>query len=388
MIKMWIQPDDCTGCGACANICPKQAIEMQEDNCGFVHPVIGKNCVDCGMCEKTCHTRLKLSNNNINDMKVFSAYSKDEINREISTSGGVFFELAKKMIIDKGIVYGAAYDDDNNVKHIRCKTIEDLNRIRQSKYVQSIIGNIYTLVKKDLQVQKKVLFCGTPCQVAGLKAFLNKEYDNLYTVDFLCRGINSPKAYRCWLSEQEIKNNDKVVNVWFKYKCYGWKLSPYCTKLDFKSGKSIILNRENNSYMISYLNYNLMMRPSCSHCEYKRNNQVSDITLSDFWGAEEDDDKGTSCVSTNTSKGFFLLKEINSGLNIHEISKELQSKNNSLENSSVINPNNKTFLKVIGKNNFSDYAIRYSDQAKKNAFQNTMIFIRQTLHEIKNNLMH
>ncbi len=316
MKQMWIEANRCTGCGACADICPQKAITMEQDECGFIHPNIGIRCVDCHLCEKICLKREERENTHYMVPITYAAWSKDSDIRFCSTSGGVFSELAFAVLHRSGEVAGAQYRADNLVEHIIIKSEKELYKIRQSKYIQSHPNGIYLAVKKSLVEGKPVLFCGAPCQVAALYAYLGKEYDNLTTVDFICRGMNSPKAYSCWLKEIERMENSRVTRVWFKYKEGGWKSSPRRTRLDFEDGHSVIKSGTDNLFMNGYLTSNLYIRPSCGHCSFKGVPRQGDLTIADFWGIEEslDDDKGTSLVLINSDKGVELFNSANRSL--------------------------------------------------------------------------
>ncbi len=243
----------------------------------------------------------------------FAGWSIDEDNRYQSTSGGAFSELAKTVLNQGGIVVGAQYDENNMVEHTIIEQESDLWRIRQSKYISSNLKDIFRQIKQKLNDGMLVCFCGAPCQVAGLYAYLKEEPDNLVTIDFICRGMNSPKALRAWLDEIEEKEQSRINRVWFKYKEGGWKSSPRRVRLDFEDGHYLVVDGDNNLFMAGYLEANLYIRPSCGNCYFKGNSRKSDITLADFWGIEKelDDDKGTSLIMLNSEKGMGLFQESN-----------------------------------------------------------------------------
>lgn len=366
MIKLWLDKEKCTGCGACVNICPVNAIEMVEDEFGFSYPCISNECIECQRCKKVCESRTDIIHNS-SYKKVYSAWSKDEKIRFDSTSGGIFTEIARCIIEEGGCVVGAGYVDDNFVKHIIIESNEELYKIRQSKYVQSKIGHIYRDILMQLDRERKVLFCGSPCQVSGLKAFLQKEYSNLYTVDFICRGVNSPKAYREWLREIANKNDDEIKKVWFKYKEYGWKQSPLCTRIDLLSKDSIILDKDNNLYMRGYLEQNLFVRPSCGECDFKGLKHKADIVLADFWKVDkgQDDDKGTSMIIINSMKGKIIFEKFRNNINYMKRDlEEMLIGNPSYSNSVRINPHSNQFLKSLDNHNFSDAILPYLDSCE------------------------
>ena len=316
MIDKVIKKSECCGCFGCLNSCPKNCIQMKDDNEGFWYPEVDYyRCIKCNLCIKNCPA-LNIHNKNedvLKEAEVIAAYSKDEVLRLDSTSGGIFSEIAKYFIKEKGIVYGAIYNQEHLVEHYRGTTVEDIDKLRQSKYLQSNIGDIYRKVKEDLINKKKVLFVGTPCHIAALNNYLSKNYDNLTTIDFLCRGINSPEAYKQYLKNLEKKYFSKIKRVIFKNKTYGWHR--FSTKIIFENGQEYIQDRYTDSYMRGYLEGNLFMRPSCHECRYKSLPRYADITLGDFWGIEKvrpdlDQDKGTSIFMLNTEKGKKVFESI------------------------------------------------------------------------------
>lgn len=362
-MKYWLSKSDCTGCGACSNICPKNAISMMENENGFKYPVINeKKCINCELCKKTCpiiNQKIQYKYNK----KVFACWSKNEENRYISTSGGLFTEIAKKIIEKGGYVVGAAYNKDNMVVHKISHNINELEELRQSKYVQSDTNNIYTETKKLLNLGNLVAFAGSPCQIAALKKILLKEYTNLLTIEFICRGMNSPKAYRSWLSEIELLENKKIKKVWFKYKNNGWKTSPKRTRIDFADGSYKIYEGKDNKYMCGYLGPNLYIRPSCGNCKFNGDNRQADITLADFWGIDKelDDDKGTSLVIVNSENGEKYFNDISDSICCFERDiKEIYEGNVCFNTSVIINPKSCNFLKELNSNNFTKLVDKYS----------------------------
>lgn len=364
MIEKWILDDECTGCGGCDNICPKSAISMQADQYGFIHPKIEEElCIECGLCEKICPIVNKPSQIRYEVPLVYAAWSKDEDVRFKSTSGGVFTEISKEILNQNGFVSGAQYTDDNMVEHVVINDEIGLNRIRQSKYIQSNIGDTFKKIKDLLRRGELVSFCGAPCQVAGLNNFLGKEYDNLVTIEFICRGMNSPKAYRKWLDEIEEKQSSKAVKVWFKYKENGWNKSPRCTRVDFTDGSYKVFSGQENLFMAGYLGPNLYIRPSCGECQFNGLTRQADITLADFWGVDTryDDDKGTSLVLINSHKGSEYFSKIKNS--IHYQQRELEEVfggNKCFTQSVVINPNSKKFLKELDDIKFSILVKKYT----------------------------
>lgn len=362
-VKMveWLSCEQCTGCSACSNICPVDALEMKQDDTGFIYPEIDENkCIHCNLCHKICDNRNE-KKRNFPTPQTYAAWNKDPDIRYNSTSGGVFSELASVILKQGGVVIGAQYNHENLVEHTIIEQISNLHKIRQSKYIQSDIGLIYRAIKEKLSTGRKVLFCGAPCQIAGLYAFLGEDNDNLITIDFICRGVNSPKAYKAWLNEIEHNHNSKVSRVWFKYKQNGWKKSPRCTRIDFVNGEYTVLDQKENLFMNGYLNYNLYMRPSCGNCEFKGMPRQADITLADFWGIDRnlDDDKGTSMVLINNKKGELLLTSVRN-LVLHERNFDDIFKGNTYFDKSVtIAKKSSKFLKELDRQSFSKALKKY-----------------------------
>ncbi len=377
----------CSGCGACMNICPKQCISMVSDKTGFLYPCVDyKNCIECSICEKICPMlNQEGMQNNVEreTVHVYAGWTKNKDRRYNSTSGGIFSELANKILEQGGVVAGAAYNAQCDVVHIIISDLEGLEKIRQSKYVQSDTNTIYVQVKEFLQDGKKVLFCGAPCQTAGLWSYLaKKEYENLYTVDFICLGVNSPKAYRSWLDELETKAGSKAIKVWFKYKVNGWKRSPTCTRVDFEDGSNCVQSGYKNTYMRGYLRSKLYIRPSCGACPFKGENHFSDITLADFWGIskELDDDGGTSLMLLNTKKGQELFEEIKSNIFWQERRAEELLEGNICFNASVkINPDSEKFLVELGSLPFSRMIDKYD---KVPLLEQIKYFVKQKIRKV------
>lgn len=291
----------------------------------------------------------------------YAVWSKDKDIRYNSTSGGAFSELAKIILADGGLVAGARYNNQNTVEHSLVDSVEGLEKLRQSKYISSSPNNIYREIKTELIKGKKVAFCGSPCQVAGLYAYLGKNYNNLITMDFICRGMNSPKAFQSWLNEIEEQEGSKVTKVWFKYKDEGWKSSPKRTRLDFADGHYVVKGGKENLFMQGYLTSNLYIRPCCGNCLFKGIPRKSDITFADFWGIEKelDDDKGTSMLLVNSDKGRELFNTAKENLEVYKKDFDSVFEGNPMFTDSVVVPNighnflrdldNKTFSKCLKK---------------------------------------
>lgn len=300
----------CCGCNACGDICAHHAITFQTDIEGFWYPVVDKEkCVDCGLCEKVCpiiHAD-ELKKNEYVNPECHAAISKDIVTRFASTSGGMFSVFANHVYKQGGYVGGAIFDEGWMVSQYISNDKQDLKRIRGSKLHQSDARGFYAKVRELVRAGEKVLVCGTPCQMAALRAFLGKNYDNLLIVDFICRGINSPKVFRKWLDYLEEEHGAKAVHFRIKNKELGWR--QLTTKVEFENGKVLYDTRDTNYFTIGYLSTGVYTRPSCYGCPFKGFPRMADITIGDFWGAEKsvgkdlDGDLGTSIVLLNDKKG-------------------------------------------------------------------------------------
>jgi len=326
---------DCCGCNSCVQCCPKSCITMCEDEEGFLYPEVDENvCVDCGLCEKVCPVLHQAEDRK--PLAVYAAKNKNEEIRRQSSSGGVFTALAEEVIKDGGVVFGARFDEHWEVKHDYTETVEGLSIFRGSKYVQSRIEDCYQKVEQFLRAGRKVLFSGTPCQAAGLKLFLRKEYDYLLTVDFICHGVPSPGVWREYLKEEIARQCDgknivlshpvlndreaRIESISFRNKCLGWKRFSFVLTLSLSDGygdnKLVLLSEplNKNIFLRGFL-ANLYLRPSCHICPAKSLKSGSDITIGDFWGIQNvmpeiDDDKGVSAVMVSTEKGKEIWGEI------------------------------------------------------------------------------
>lgn len=292
----------------------------------------------------------------------YAVWSKDNRIRYNSTSGGAFTEFANMVISERGIVVGARYNKQNLVEHAIVDSSSGIEELRQSKYMSSTMGEVYKKVKGELEKGKQVAFCGSPCQVAGLYSFLGKEYSNLFTMDFICRGMNSPKAFKAWLSEIEKNEGKKVHKVWFKYKDGGWKTSPKRTRLDFEDETYKVYEGENNLYMHGYLSSNLYIRPCCGVCKFKGVPRSSDLTFADFWGIRKqlDDDKGTSMLLVNSEKGREYFSKVVDKMEVHKQDFGSVFAGNPMFNTSVVVPIQRhDFLADLDNLTFSECLKKY-----------------------------
>lgn len=319
----------CCGCGACAQKCPKQCITLREDNEGFLYPQVDINlCIDCGLCEKVCPVSNKYEARK--PLQTLAAINKNEKIRMSSSSGGIFTLLAEAIIDEGGVVFGARFDEKWQATLDYIETIEGLSAFRGSKYVQAITGDTFKRCELFLKDGRKVLFSGTPCQIAGLKHFLGKEYDNLLTVDVVCHGTPSPKVWQLYLNEV-VGTVSNIRNVSMRDKSRGW--NQFSFVMNYNKDEEIItlsVPFNQNDYMKAFLK-DMILRPSCYSCAAKELKSGSDITIADYWGIqsvapEMNDGKGTGLVLINTDKGRECLENLD--LRKHETTFEEGYRNN------------------------------------------------------------
>lgn len=303
---------NCCGCGACAQSCPKNCISMEPDSEGFLYPKVDETqCVNCGLCEKVCPILLKQKPDSIK-VAAYAAYTSNSELREKSSSGGIFSLLAQEILNRGGTVAGAAFAADFSVRHILVETDAELDRLRGSKYVQSRMEDTYVQIRDLLKQGRPVLFTGVACQIAGLKAFLGREYENLYTVDVLCHGVPSPKVWAHYRREQAQIHGTTLEEVSFRDKRKGWR--HYSMALNFAEGVEYCRPGAEDTYLRVFLR-DLCLRPSCHSCRFKDFPRLSDLTIGDAWGIERhmpdlDDDHGTSVVLVNSEKGMGLWNAV------------------------------------------------------------------------------
>lgn len=375
-----IDKSKCCGCTACISVCPKQCISMKEDSEGFLYPAVDmKQCINCGLCEQVCP--MLHVNQNRKPLVVYAAKNPNELIRLQSSSGGMFTLLAEAVIDKGGVVFGARFNKNWEVVHDYTDNKEGLSVFRGSKYVQSKVGGCYKQVKRFLDMGREVMFTGTPCQIAGLKNYLRKDYENLLAVDVICHGVPSPKIWRIYLDEilarkggtnsvlsHPIGEKMEINAIDFRSKSTGWNKYSFALTLSEAKAEgeknTVLLSSvfTENPFMNAFL-CNLSLRLSCYNCLAKAGKSGSDITIADFWGVEEilpnfNDNKGCSVMLAYTNKGEKLCFDLPYDKYIISYENVL-CKNPHLENSAVRHINREFFFYKINKEKQIEHTLEY-----------------------------
>lgn len=368
----------CFGCTACEHICPVSCIKMVPNEQGFLFPSVNEDvCIGCSKCLKVCPY---LQDQNIGaalfpETYVYAAKHIDDEIRMQSSSGGVFTAISDYILHNQGIVYGAAYDENMIVRHMRVDSIVGRDSFRGSKYVQSNLGNAYISIKKDLQNDRLVLFSGTPCQVAGLRKYLGKSFANLLTVDIVCHGVPSPKVFADYIQELERKHKENILDCRFRDKSNGWKNLTLNIR-GYK--KSKYMQSATSSYYTLFLN-NTILRPCCYECGFTNFNRPGDITIGDYWGIEKshpefEDEKGVSLILINSKQGQAMFDEISDSFTLL-VSNHQECLQKNLLQPTLANPRKDIFW-----NDYKEYG--YSYVAKKYGGASMYASIRRVIKRI------
>ena len=361
MIKL----EECTGCSACEAICAHKAITMKPNIGGFLYPEIDSSkCVDCGRCDKVCSTSNSEERNHVVGIYALKHKNSDVVCK--STSGGAFLLFAQYVIDQDGVVYGASFDDNFIVGHIRCDNYKDLQKLQKSKYVQSNIRGVYQDLANDLKDGRIVLFTGTACQCSGIKAYLKDRKipaANLITFDLICHGVPSPQIWKDYLEYRKQKGGN-IQKVDFRDKVRSWR--DFRMAITYAGGKKKTYRQNEDFFMVLFF-HNFILRNSCYNCKYTSTERVSDITLGDFWGLEEfypsfDDDKGTSVIVVNSDMGASLFEKVNTNCSYIKIKEEeLKKRQPNLRRSSPKNVKYDEFWSDYKKYGFDEVTKRYAD---------------------------
>jgi len=330
---------------------------MRPDNEGFLYPEVDTSkCVLCGICLEVCPVYHKSVQKNI-AIESYAARANLNNVREFSSSGGVFYYLAKSIIEKDGVVYGAISNRDMQIEHIAIDRMENVRLACGSKYVQSMIGSTYKSAKEHLESGRQVLFSGTPCQIAGLNNYLGRCYANLLSVDVICHGVPSPLIYKMYLANLEKQFSSKAVGINFRSKQYGWK--NYSLRIEFRNGDIYLKPINHDMYLKGFVR-DLYNRPSCHNCMYKGINSGSDIKLGDFWNVHKsipyiDDDKGVSAIIICTKKGrkaYTGIKDLFT--TVPTTTDNICKYNSALYQSTVQHKNRAKFFRQLKEHNLAD----------------------------------
>ena len=360
-----ISHDECTGCMMCGDVCSKEAIEFKMEK-GFWFPTVDEDkCVNCSLCYNKCPVSPEKNQSHENNViRCFGAKTKDESIRYNSTSGGFFSALANNWIKKGGIVVGAEYGEEQEIKHVVVSELEGVEKLRQSKYAQSNTEGVYKQIKQLLINGQSILFCGTPCQVAALKSLVGETYDNLLTMDFVCLGICSPLVYRRYLQMMERKYKSKVKRVWFKDKRTGWR--NVGTSVLMENGKEYYRISSHDLFMVSFIRDTLSLRKSCHSCKFRNLHHSSDITIGDFWGVEKinkqiDDNMGVSAILVNTEKGLCNFESIKENLTYFETNVDaIVAGNFTIVRPKPAHPNRDLFMEYIENHSLVESMKKFS----------------------------
>ena len=357
---------NCTGCGACINACPRQIITLEEDSDGFIYPRIKvEDCIECHLCEKSC-PMLKDKSEISKDYAGYPQFYAGQLKREEDllevSSGGAFWAFSQTLIESGGIVYGAVQEDVDHIYHVRADNLDGIKNIRRSKYFQSDTGLTFQQVKEDLKRGLTVLYSGTGCQIAGLKGFLNKEYDNLITCDVVCHGVPSMKVWEAYRKEKEEREGKRIVDLVFRDKSAGWSHNQY--KITYEDGS---MEKEASTQQLFHAGYlrGLFYRPSCGCCRFASPPRVADITLADYWRYEgrfrqPDSDLGVSLITVNSEKGNKLLQQSSKYLDYDTTERKLAlSSCKHLDEHPSENPDRGNFFNLFNKEGYYAAAKKY-----------------------------
>lgn len=385
----------CCGCGTCAIVCPTKSIRMVENDAGFIYPKInGDLCVNCGKCNKVCPV-LNFDKKEDRNHKVFAAYSKDEGTRFDGSSGGIFGTIAQNFIKvhESATVYGAKFDENLNLMLDGVSDIENLKPLYKSKYIQSDVGEKFVEIKDKLDRKEYVLFVSTPCQVYALKRYLNKDYDNLFTVDFVCHGVPSQSLFNKCKEYVEKRKKIKILSYQFRAKIKRGATPHYFKMVYEKNGKIRTVTKlyTKSPFYLGFQKY-ITLRDSCYNCQFCLSHRCSDITIGDF----HDVDKyikginrfdGISLVTINTRNGEKLFEEIKQNLQIQSLDFEVLLKDKQLMAGGTEEPNNrKQFIKDLKEKDFNYIVLKYFNSKKewkKVLYYRLPKFIRLFIKKIK-----
>ena len=371
---------ECNGCEICTLICPVHAIEMIEDMEGFWYPKIDeKKCIKCGKCKKIC------SNFNCNNSyigKAYAGYTNSKNDLKEASSGGIFYILAKYVILNNGVVFGVKYSKDLQVIHDFSETLEGCKEFRGSKYVRSDINGSYEKVKRFLEDGRMVLFSGTPCQCNALKIYLEKEYENLITCDIICHANPSPKVFKKYIEELQIKKGKKIKKIDFRSKENGWRNQTPI--IEYEDGQK----EEENTFYRSFVK-ELLGRPSCHSCQFASPNRITEFTIGDLWGKDkmnlsiDNGDLGISLFTVNNDKAEKIFLQIENNITYEEIKGELAYANNHYKNEPENKNREKFFAKIDYKTSIIEWMKKNTKESIKQKIKNKIKSFIKNIHKYK-----
>lgn len=370
MIKLYVNQKDCCGCAACMNICPKEAITMKPDSDGYIFPVINNElCIECGLCKKVCaFQNVPVTDNE--SRATYVAINKNKDVLSVSASGGILGALASLIFEKKGVVFGCAYNDNMETEHICVDNLNGMKMIQGSKYVQSNINTTYTGAKKYLKDGRWVLFTGTPCQIAGLKSYLGKDYDNLITADIICHGVPSVDFFKGYIKYLEEKLKGKVINFKFRDKSKGWGLMG---KIVYEKNGKVLdkLILPINSYYYNYFLKGDIYRENCYECKYACGSREGDFTMGDYWGIEKahpeiETKNGVSVLLVNSKKGMTLIDNLTKYLDLTKSTfEQAREQNDQLNRPTTKSDRREVILKTWREGGYQAVADEYYKSNKK-----------------------
>ena len=374
----------CTGCGACAAVCPVGCIHMEPDMEGFLQPVIRtEQCVGCNRCRNVCPILTERSQPD-ERTEAYAAIHADEWIRAVSTSGGIFSLLCDWVFARGGIAFGAAYDAQFRVVHCSVEHAEDLYRLRGAKYAQSSLGDTFSQVREQLRKERYVLFSGTPCQVGGLLSYLGKDYEKLILVDLICHGVPSPKVWQHYVDYRSMKDagGQKPAGINLRSKETGWP--GYSIRFDYPDGQFYSAPNTEDPYLRGFVG-NLYLRQSCHNCCFKGSTRLSDFTLGDYWGVwsqlpEFHDGKGTSLVLLHTQKAKNIWEQTAVHMRCSEAPENSLADNPSALESSVLTEKRQQFF---GRFEQEDFLLLMDELCPRPAGPAKSSFLRRCLRKVR-----
>ena len=356
--------NECCGCAACANICPKHCIRMTAGKEGFLYPEIQTdNCINCGVCEKACPVLAEKTWLKTDKKHAFGVMIKDQDILMKSSSGGLFTALAEAVFEKGGCVFGAAFTADfSSVHHVMVENAKELCMLRGSKYMQSDLDDCYPAVKRELERDRWVLFTGTPCQIAGLICFLGRDFKRLICADVICHGAPSPMLWHHYLKSIEEQMGSRASAVNFRDKTYGWK--QYGLSISAEGNQIYYSPMKENPFLRMFLK-NVCLRESCYHCRVKEKGAFSDITMGDLWGVEQilpeiDCSKGVSLAVIHTEKGKVFFEQTGKCMYVIDVDYDRAVSHNSSLTDSAKRPSERDrFFSDLRKYSWSKMEKRY-----------------------------